>query len=144
MKFSNGALIFAFALLPAVAPAIAAPVAAPNPLRWTNPIAPNRADPHVFLHTDGYYYFTASVPEYDRVELRRARTLGELTTAEPKVIWRRNDHGPMSKHVWAPEIHFLDGKWYAYFTVARRESQWDLRMYALENDSANPLEGVSA
>ena len=114
---------------------------ADDPFQWTNPIALNRADPHVYLHTDGYYYFTASVPEYDRVELRRARTLGGLTDAEPKVIWRKNESGPMSKHVWAPEIHFLDGKWYAYFTAARRESQWDLRMYVLENSSANPLEG---
>ncbi len=24
-----------------------------DPLQWTNPIAPNRADPHVLLHTDG-------------------------------------------------------------------------------------------
>ncbi|HEY8932393.1 MAG TPA: family 43 glycosylhydrolase, partial [Rariglobus sp.] len=112
-----------------------------DPLKWSNPIAPYRADPHVYLHTDGYYYFTASVPEYDRVELRRARTLGKLSGAETKVIWRRNERGPMSKHVWAPEIHFLDGKWYVYFTAARVESQWDLRMYVLENASANPLEG---
>lgn len=137
---------FAAALLTGLAGALllssAAPVRAEEgPLQWTNPIAPNRADPHVYLHKDGYYYFTASVPEYDRVELRRARTLGGLTTAEPKVIWRKNDKGPMSKHVWAPEIYFLDGKWYAYFTAARMESQWDLRMYVLENEAANPLEG---
>ncbi len=112
-----------------------------DPLQWMNPIVLNRADPHVYLHTDGYYYMTASHPQYDRVELRRARTLGGLSTAEPKVIWRKNESGPMSKHFWAPEIHFLDGKWYAYFTAARMESQWDLRLYVLENDSANPLEG---
>ncbi len=129
--------VFAGGLFLSSAPAHAAA----DPLRWTNPIALNRADPHVFLHTDGWYYFTASVPEYDRVELRRARTLGELTTAEPKVIWSRNARGPMSKHVWAPEIHFLDGKWYVYLTAARVESQWDLRMYVLENAAANPLDG---
>jgi GH43 family beta-xylosidase len=32
-----------------------------------NPIVEQRADPWVYKHTDGYYYFTASVPEYDRI-----------------------------------------------------------------------------
>ena len=30
---------------------------------------PQRADPYVYRHTDGTYYFTASVPEYDRIVL---------------------------------------------------------------------------
>ena len=28
-------------------------------------IVPNRADPWIYKHNDGQYYFTASVPEYD-------------------------------------------------------------------------------
>ena len=110
-------------------------------LGWINPILPQRADPHVTLHTDGNYYFTATVPEYDRIELRRARTLGELPAAEAKVIWRKHEQGPMSHHIWAPEIHFIGGKWYVYFAAGRAEAIWDIRMYVLENDSANPLEG---
>jgi GH43 family beta-xylosidase len=137
MKPLISRLLLALAgFLPATLPA------ATDPLQWTNPIALKRADPHVFLHSDGWYYFTASVPEYDRIELRRARTLGELSTAEPKIIWSRHERGPMSKHVWAPEIHFLDGKWYVYFAAARVDSQWDLHMYVLENSSPNPLEGT--
>src|SRR4051794_5663863 len=88
---------------------------ASDPLQWTNPLVQQRADPHVFLHNDGYYYYTASVPEYDRIEVRRARTLGELGKAETKVIWRRHASGPMSGYIWAPEIHFINGKWYVYF-----------------------------
>jgi len=115
--------------------------AADNPLSWTNPILPQRADPHVTLHTDGWYYFTATVPEYDRIELRRAKTLGELSTAGAKTIWRKHARGPMSHHIWAPEIHFIDGKWYIYFAAGRAESIWHIRQYVLENSSANPLEG---
>jgi GH43 family beta-xylosidase len=75
--------------------ALALPLwAAEDPLQWSNPILPQRADPHAMLHTDGWYYFTATVPEYDRIELRRAKTLGGLTTAEPKVIWRKHARGP--------------------------------------------------
>jgi len=119
------------------------PVSAHNdPLAWPNPILPQRADPHLTLHTDGWYYFTATVPEYDRIELRRARTLGALSTAEPKVIWRKHERGPMSHHIWAPEIHFINGKWYVYFAAGRAEDVWAIRQYVLECDAANPLEGT--
>lgn len=39
------------------------------------PIILQRADPWIYKHTDGYYYFTASVPEYDRIEIRRSKTI---------------------------------------------------------------------
>ncbi len=37
---------------------------------FRHPVILQRADPWVVRHTDGRYYFTASVPEYDRIELR--------------------------------------------------------------------------
>jgi GH43 family beta-xylosidase len=108
---------------------------------FANPVIRQRADPHVFLHSDGYYYFMATVPEYDRLELRRARTLHELATAPAKVIWRKRAAGSMGAHVWAPEIHFIDGKWYVYFSAGAAESVWEIRLYVLENPSPNPLDG---
>ncbi len=113
-----------------------------DPLRWTNPILPQRADPHVTFHSDGYYYLTATVPKYDLIELRCARTLGELSSSEPKVIWRKHDHGPMGAHIWAPELHFIDGKWYIYFTAGSAENKWAIRPYVLEGTGANPLEAI--
>jgi GH43 family beta-xylosidase len=53
-------------------------------LSFENPLLRQRADPHVFLHTDGQYYFTATVPEYDRIEIRRTRDLNLLAKAETK------------------------------------------------------------
>jgi hypothetical protein len=47
-----------------------------------NPVVRQRADAQVFRHTDGWYYMTASVPEYDRLVLRRSRTLGGLGRGE--------------------------------------------------------------
>lgn len=107
-----------------------------------NPLIEQRADPWVYRHTDGYYYFTASVPEYDRIELRRAETLQGLSTARPVVVWTKRPSGIMSKHIWAPEIHYIDGKWYIYFAAARVDAPFDHRVYVLETDSANPLEGM--
>jgi GH43 family beta-xylosidase len=110
--------------------------------RITNPLIPQRADPWVYKHTDGYYYFTASVPEYDRIEVRRATTLQGLSSAVPVVIWQKHASGIMSKHIWAPEIHYIDGDWYIYFAAARVSAPFDHRVYVLENTSANPLEGT--
>lgn len=111
-------------------------------VRNTNPIAERRADPHIFKHTDGFYYFTATVPEYDRIILRRATTIQGLATAAETVIWRKHSSGEMGAHIWAPEIHFINGKWYVYFAAGRTDDIWRIRMYVLESSSANPLTGA--
>lgn len=108
---------------------------------WPNPLITQRADPHIFRHTDGWYYFMGTVPEYDRLELRRARTIEDLAAAEPKTIWRKHAAGPMGAHIWAPELHFIDGKWFIYFAAGAAEKVWNIRVYVLENSAANPLEG---
>ena len=46
-----------------------------NTLKYNKPWILQRADPYVYRHTDGAYYFTASVPEYDRIVLRKSDTL---------------------------------------------------------------------
>ncbi|WP_447295904.1 family 43 glycosylhydrolase, partial [Acinetobacter baumannii] len=81
---------------------------------WPNPFIEQRADPFILRHHDSYY-FIASVPEYDRLEIRRAATLEGLREAEPVTVWRKPQSGPMSQLIWAPELHHIDGKWYIYF-----------------------------
>ncbi|WP_078593924.1 family 43 glycosylhydrolase [Evansella clarkii] len=116
-----------------------------NTLQYNNPLIEQRADPWVYKHEDGYYYFTGSVPEYDRIEVRRAKTIEGLRGAEPVTVWRKYETGPLSANIWAPEIHYIEGKWYIYFAAARttetRDGLFDHRMFALECEAANPLEG---
>ncbi|MEU2540762.1 family 43 glycosylhydrolase [Streptomyces iakyrus] len=128
----------AFATCLASAPARAAVPDSPA-VTYTNPIAEKRADPHIFKHTDGYYYFTASVPEYDRIVLRRATTIQGLKAAPETTIWTKHASGVMGAHIWAPEIHFIDGKWYVYFAAGATDDVWAIRMYVLEGTGANPL-----
>ncbi|MER5646310.1 family 43 glycosylhydrolase [Streptosporangium sp. NPDC002524] len=110
-------------------------------VQYTNPLVTQRADPHIFRHTDGYYYLTATVPEYDRIVLRRATTIQGLASAPETVIWRRHTSGEMGAHIWAPEIHFINGRWYVYFAAGRADDVWRIRMYVLESPAANPLTG---
>ncbi|MGN0428380.1 MAG: family 43 glycosylhydrolase [Agathobacter sp.] len=108
-------------------------------LKYNEPWILQRADPYVYLHEDGWYYFTASVPAYDGIILRRARTLGQLAEAEEKYIWKCHESGPMSKHIWAPEIHYLFGKWYIYFAGGEKEDIWKIRPYVLECQGSDPM-----
>lgn len=109
------------------------------------PLILQRADPHIYRHSDGYYYFTASVPQYDRIEIRRATTIAGLADAAPKDVWTKPDSGPYSELLWAPELHFNEGAWYVYFAAApSRDIKDDLfqhRMYCVRNQNANPLDG---
>ncbi|MCK7596315.1 glycoside hydrolase family 43 protein [Microbulbifer sp. CAU 1566] len=105
-----------------------------------SPLVARRADPWV-IRRDGFYYFIATVPEYDRIELRRAETIAGLAEADAEVIWRKHAAGPMSAHIWAPELHYIDDAWIIYFAAGEAEDPWKIRMYALRNSAANPLLG---
>ena len=113
-----------------------------NLIQISNPLIEQRADPWIYRHTDGYYYFTATVPAYDKLILRRAETLEGLATAPEVVLWEKHKSGIMGAHIWAPELHQIDGKWYIYFAAGSAEDIWAIRIYVLENESANPLEGT--
>ncbi|MDF7669095.1 family 43 glycosylhydrolase [Lactobacillus sp. ESL0703] len=111
---------------------------------YTNPLIIQRADPFIYKHTDGYYYFTASVPAYNRIELRRARTLEGLAHAAPRTIWRKHDEGEMSQLIWAPELHYIQGKWFIYFAAAEttafdENGMFQHRMFCIECDEDNPI-----
>lgn len=96
-----------------------------------------RADPFVTRLGD-YYYFTASVPEYDRIVLRRSRTLTGLADAEEKTLWTCHASGPMSKHIWAPELHYLFGEYFIYFAGGEIDDIWKIRPYVLRCTGQDP------
>ncbi|WP_375420674.1 family 43 glycosylhydrolase [uncultured Sphingomonas sp.] len=109
-----------------------------------NPVVRRRADTQIFRHTDGNYYMTASVPEYDRLVLRRSRTLAGLATARETVLWRHLASGPLSGFIWAPELHRIDGRWIMYFAAGPSgggEDVFRIRTYALVCDGPDPMTG---
>ncbi len=110
-------------------------------IEFDNPIAEKRADPWVFKTDAGEYYLIATVPEYDRIVLRKANSINELKNAEEKVIWESHKSGDMAAHIWAPELHNIDGKWYIYFAAAPSDDRWKIRMWVLSNPSEDAMEG---
>ncbi|MCI6464689.1 MAG: family 43 glycosylhydrolase [Faecalicatena sp.] len=107
--------------------------------KYNEPFIVQRADPYVYRHEDGSYLFTASVPEYDRIVLRQSDTLDGLQDAEEVTIWKRHETGKMSMHIWAPEIHFIEGKWFLYFAASEKDDIWALRPYVLECTGSDPI-----
>lgn len=102
-----------------------------------------RADPYVIL-SEGWYYFTASYPVcgtkeneqgigYDRIVLRRARSLQGLSAAEEVTIWHQKNSQKTFRYIWAPELHRIDGEWYVLFTAGVEEKNvWSIRPHMLK------------
>ena len=105
---------------------------------YTNPLLPSGADPWV-TYQDGFYYYTNTTGR--NITLWKTKNIVDLKSAEKKVVWRPPATGPYSKEIWAPEIHYLQGKWYVYF-AADSGNNVDHRMYVIENASKDPLEGT--
>jgi GH43 family beta-xylosidase len=100
-----------------------------------------RADPSLYKADNGHYYFVATAPEYDRIELRAAKTMKGIGSATPQIVFKKHEKGPMGAHIWAPEILQIDGVWYIYFAAGDAEDVWRIRMYVLANKSADPTKG---
>lgn len=106
---------------------------------YNKPWILQRADPYVTRDESGKYYFLASVPEYDRIAIRCAESLYDLDKAEEVEVWHKHEKGPQSKHIWAPEMHYLFGKWYIYYAGSDVDDIWALRPYVLECTGDDPM-----
>ncbi|GAA0733083.1 family 43 glycosylhydrolase [Sphingomonas japonica] len=106
----------------------------------SNPLILQRADPHISAH-GGRYYFTASVPEYDRIVLRSAPGIAGLADAAEAVLWRRPQQGRMAGHIWAPEFHRAGDRWLIYFAAGDGDDVFRIRTYVLACDDADPVAG---
>lgn len=60
-----------------------------------------------------------------------------------RVVYHRDPlPGFQSPHIWAPEIHFIDGTWYIYYTTSIDENDlWSIRPHVLQCKAADPFEG---
>jgi GH43 family beta-xylosidase len=104
---------------------------------FRNPILNSGPDPWVIFR-DGYYYEMNTTGV--NLTIRKSRDLSDIRHAERKVVWVPPPNQPYSAQLWAPELHFVRGKWYIYFAAdsGRNETH---RNWILENAAADPLSG---
>ncbi|HPC35374.1 MAG TPA: glycoside hydrolase family 43 protein [Candidatus Marinimicrobia bacterium] len=104
------------------------------PVTFTNPVVADGADPWVIQYQNFYYYCFSTG---DRIWISRSRNLHEIGLAEQKLVWQPPKGNPWSEELWAPELHFLNNKWYIY-VAADDGANENHRMYVLESDNINP------
>jgi GH43 family beta-xylosidase len=116
------------------------PTAPPTATTFTNPLLASGPDPWV-AQKDGFYYYMATTG--NNITIRKTAKMSELSTAPSFVVWTPRPNSDNTNNVWAPELHFLDGKWYLYYTAgpSNQGCCGGQRSWVLENTNADPTTG---
>jgi GH43 family beta-xylosidase len=112
------------------------PQSAISHLRLHNPLLPVGPDPWVEFKDGSYYYMNTTGTN---LTLWKTPSMADLAFAPKTVVWRPPSSGPYSHDIWAPEIHFIAGRWYIYFAADAGTNQ-SHRIFVLENSNPDPLE----
>jgi GH43 family beta-xylosidase len=126
---------------PAVAPGTAtsrapAPRTAAAACTFANPLF-RGADPSVVFR-DGVYYSVQSTGR--GITVFRSDRLTDLNR-NPVRVWAAPDTGWNRTNVWAPELQFINGRWYIYYAAGRTnpgEFFTTQRSGVLESATADP------
>jgi GH43 family beta-xylosidase len=103
-----------------------------------NPILPpHSADPWMILH-EGFYYYCQSAHGDTGIRIRRSATIAGVAHDEGTVVWSAPLRGMNSRSIWAPELHFINGRWFIYY-AADDGNNAHHRMWVLESEDADPL-----
>src|SRR5690348_16869735 len=105
-----------------------------NGLMFTNPVVAHGADPWVIRWQTNYYFCQS---RSDSVWVNRASRLEDIGKDHWKRVWKPARGTTYSKEIWAPELHFLQGKWYIYLAADDGDNA-NHRMYVLEGTSSDP------
>ena len=108
-------------------------------ISFTNPLLPTGPDPWV-VQKDSFYYYMHTLG--DRIEIWKTKNLSRLSKTPSTLIWRTTTTGLSLHNVWAPELHFIDGKWYIYYTAGLTVAPNNQRMFVLENAARDPTTGT--
>lgn len=107
--------------------------------QFRNPILPEGADPWIIKHEDGNYYMTVTLRNH--IALWRSRTMTGLAAEKPTIIWNPAPSGPYSYNLWAPELHYIEGQWYIYYTANDGGGDDTRRICVLQLLGDDPLSG---
>ena len=121
---------------PAASPAAAA--TSTSAATFTNPIA-SGADPWVIQHNGKYYWTLTDTNRGVAVWCSDSPvSLGDRKLGCRKIVWRAPATGDYSQEIWAPELHFLDGRWYIYVAASNGRNAKH-HMIVLESATDDPM-----
>ncbi len=100
-------------------------------------------DPWVVRH-DGWYLLVQSAHGDRRIVVKRFRDLARMDRHTETVIWAPSGPCDHDRQLWAPELHQVDGRWYAYYAASDGLSA-NHRTYALvADDPLGPYQDAGA
>jgi GH43 family beta-xylosidase len=108
-----------------------------TPRTFVNPLLPGGPDPWITWHGGFYYYMNTTG---NGLVIRKTRSVANLANAERREVWHSVPGTAYARDIWAPELHFLRGKWYIYF-AADAGANASHRIWVLENAAEDPLSG---
>jgi GH43 family beta-xylosidase len=74
------------------------------------------------------------------VRIWRSRSFTYTDAGESRIVWRSPNSGAACRAVWAPEIHFVQSRWYIYFAATTCDDKNENhRMFVIENTNADPF-----
>jgi len=114
--------------------AVPKPPEANGPATFKNPLLNSAPDPWVAQRGDFYYFLQT---HGNRIEIRKTAKVTELATATSTEVFRAPGAGRNSRDVWAPEMFYIQGKWYIYYTASDGQDV-NHRMFVLENANDDP------
>ena len=104
---------------------------------FANPLQ-SGADPWVY-QKDGFYYYLQTTG--NNIRLWKTDAMSRLAAATAQTVFSPTPGAANSRNIWAPELHYLDNKWYIYYTAGSGEDL-SQRTWVLENSSPDPTSGT--
>ena len=106
-----------------------------KPNEFVNPIGEG-ADPWVIRDPNLFRYLWCLSEGNRAIAIHTSNSVTSM--GQKHVVWQAPDSGPVSQQVWAPELHYLDGRWYIYFAASDGENENHLA-YVLQSKTRDPL-----
>jgi GH43 family beta-xylosidase len=105
---------------------------------FTNPLMNAAPDPFVYQKDTTYYYLHTLG---NRIQIWKTGKMSRLKEVVPVTVFTAPASGENSRDIWAPELSFLNGKWYIYYTASDSNDR-NHRLWVLENENPDPTLGT--
>ncbi len=112
---------------------------APDAMFWVqNPVFPAPSQDPWVVQGNGRFYEVRS--DGLRILVRTSDRFRDLMGQLSHEVWRAPALGPNSQNVWAPEMHWLQGKWWIFYAADDGHNA-NHRVFVMESKTADPADG---
>lgn len=118
-----------------------------QPSGYKNPLTRefNTPDPCVVYSDKHKCYYAIHTNGGDnkssRIVMHRSKKLRDIMTGDSRVVYETNADDGTYDYFWAPEMHFIDGRWYIYTSTRNSETEWTKHIICLRAKTDDPFDG---